>query len=880
VKLPALWLVAAFAAGIELASRWTGSLTVWIVSAVLTILFGGVFVFWRRSAAAWILALFAWAALGGLATSMERAVVPANHVTRLLATGRLDISDPVRWRGLLRENPMELPWGRRFEIGLEQVEQAGEVVPVSGGLRVNLYGDARAADELPVLRAGDRVEVLMKARPPRNFLDPGAFDLRGFLARQQIDLTGSLRSSELLQLIGRPKPSFLQRLARVRGALLTRLDGLFQDQPARAAVLRAMLLGDRGFVDSEVVAAFQKTAAYHVLVVAGLHVGALVVFLFWFCRSLRCPIGITTLVTLGVLAAYVGVVQDRPPILRAALMAAFYLCARPLFRQIELLNTVALAALALLLWKPSSLMDSSFQLSFLAAGVIAGLALPWMGRTSAPYRAGLRHLGDVTRDGAHPPKIAQFRIEMRAVAHWLSLRLPGRLASRASGLLTLPIRVGLRLWEIVLLSAVIQWGMMPLLARDFHRVSLAGPLSNIPAVILTGFIVPLGLLALLLTFAWMRLAMIAAKLAGFFAGLLLATVNWFSRLPRVSYRIPDPPIWLVLLFFAALIALASVARLAAARRTSRTARRQLPPPVSLAEWLSALVLAALTILVASHPFAPNLQRGRLEVTVLDVGQGDSVFAAFPDGHTMLIDGGGLPGSEWVGGYRSGTDIGEEVVSPYLWSRGLKRVDVVALTHADHDHLDGLNAIIANFQVGEFWIGRDDNRPAVQRVLAEARVRHIPIIHEFQGAERHWRGAQADVLSPPSPETDRLSPNDASLVLRLADNQVRFLLTGDIEKRTEERLVGENAPIGADFLKAPHHGSKTSSTEAFLTAVAPRVAVISLGESNPFGHPSESVVERYEQRGVRLLRTDRDGAITASTDGTTISVRTFAGENAR
>jgi len=203
----------------------------------------------------------------------------------------------------------------------------------------------------------------------------------------------------------------------------------------------------------------QKTAAYHVLVVAGLHVGALVVFLFWLCRGLRLPIGATTLVTLVVLAAYVGVVQDRPPILRAALMAAFYLCARPLFRRVELLNTIALAALVLLLWKPSSLVDSSFQLSFVAASVIAGLALPWVSRTSAPYRNGLRHLGDVTRDGAHPPKIAQFRIEMRAAAHWFAARLPRQLAPRAGELLTLPIRAGLRLWEIVLLSAVIQWGI-------------------------------------------------------------------------------------------------------------------------------------------------------------------------------------------------------------------------------------------------------------------------------------------------------------------------------------------------------------------------------------------------------------------------------------
>jgi competence protein ComEC len=873
VKLPVLWLVTAFAAGIGLASRWPESFRLWIASAALAILLSGLLLWRQHVAVAWTLALVAWIAIGAAATGVERASVPANHVTHLLAAGRLDINDPVRWRGRLRDDPTALPWGRRYEIDVEQVEESGEVVPVSGGLRLNLYGAAHEPDELQNLRAGDRVEALVKARPPRNFLDPGAFDLRGFLARQKVDLTGSLRSGELLQLIDCPRPSLSQRLARARGALLTRLAALFPDQPARAAVLRAMLLGDRSFVDSEVVTAFQKTAAYHVLVVAGLHVGALVIFLFWICRALRLPVGLMTIVTLSALAAYVGVVQDRPPILRAALMASFYLCARPLFRRIDLLNTIALAALALLFWKPSSLVDSSFQLSFVAAGVIAGLALPWMDRTSAPYRAGLRHLGDVTRDGAHPPKIAQFRIELRAAVQWLAQRLPQRLAASAGALLTLPIRAGLRLWEIVLLSAVIQWGMMPLLAQDFHRVSLAGPLSNIPAVILTGFIVPLGFLALLLTFAWTRLALAVAHAAGFCAGMLLTTVNWFSRLPRLSYRIPDPPLWLMILFFIALIVLAAAARLALSRRVGRVAKRQLPPPISLTEWASALVLSAFTVLVATHPFAPNLARGKLEVTVLDVGQGDSIFAAFPDGHTMLIDGGGLAGSEWVGGYRSGTDVGEEVVSPYLWSRGLKRLDVVALTHADHDHLDGLNAVLANFHAGELWVGRDDERLALQRLLEEAHSRGVPVAHEYQGAERDWHGAQASVLWPPD-TAEVATPNDASLVLRLSDGQVRFLLTGDIEKHTEEKLVEQNAAVQADFLKAPHHGSKTSSTEAFLAAVAPQVAAVSVGEANPFGHPSESVVERYEQDGVRLLRTDRDGAITALTDGTNLSVRTY------
>ena len=888
MKLPALWIAAAFAAGIGIASRWTASPKVW-AAAVGTAILLGVFLSWRAVwqkllPIAWMAALAAWMALGGLASSIQHATIPADHVTRLLAAGRLDTAEPLRWRGRLREDPLSLPWGHRFEIDLEQVEISGAVLPVSGGLRVNLYRDSRGASEETIpalsLRAGNRVEALVRARPPRNFLDPGAFDQQAYLAREKIDLTGTLRSTELLTLIDSPSPTIAQRLARARGNLLARLDKLFAAQPDRAAVLRAMLLGDRSFVDSQVVLAFQKTAVYHVLVVAGLHVGALVVFLFWVCRRLRFSIGATSFVTLVALAAYVGVVQDRPPIFRAALMAAFYLCARPLFRRIELLNTVALAALALLLWRPDSLVDSSFELSFLAALVIAGLAVPWMQRTSEPYLAGLGHLGDVTRDVAHSPKVVQFRIELRAASHWMAARLPRRIASRAGAMLSIPIRAGLRLWEIILLSAVIQWGMMPLLAEDFHRVSLAGPLSNIPAVLLVGIIVPLGFLALAFTFVWGRIAAILAKALSVCVGWLLATVAWFSHLPRVSYRIPGPPVWLVLSFFAAFICLAGATRAAAVVRAARFARRQFAPPIRPAEWASAFVLATLTILIATHPFAPNLARDKLEVTVLDVGQGDSIFTAFPDGRTMLIDGGGLAGSEWAGGYRTGIDIGEEVVSPYLWSRGLKRLDVVALTHAHHDHLDGLHAVLANFRVGELWIGRDEITPAFESLLADARARGVTIVHQTQGAQFDWDGTRGDVLWPPIEPSVSEASNDDSLVIRISDGPMHFLLPGDAQQKVEDLLVQQQAPLDAAFLKVPHHGSKTSSTTAFIAAVAPRVAVVSVGEGNTFGHPAENIVQRYAQAGVRFLRTDRDGAVTALTDGQSLVVRTFTDSHPR
>ena len=138
--------------------------------------------------------------------------------------------------------------------------------------------------------------------------------------------------------------------------------------------------------------------------------------------------------------------------------------------------------------------------------------------------------------------------------------MPNRFASRVSRQLAAPISVGLRLWEIVLLSVVIQWGMMPILAQDFHRVSLAGPLSNIPAVILTGLIVPLGFLTLLATLVWARLSLLLARMLGFLAASLLAVVKWVGAWPRVSYRVPGPPIWLIVAFFVALICVAIAAR--------------------------------------------------------------------------------------------------------------------------------------------------------------------------------------------------------------------------------------------------------------------------------------------------------------------------------
>jgi competence protein ComEC len=880
MKVPALWIASAFAAGIILCPAGSSGASAWLIVAGALILVGAMAAkFMRTLWPAGLIAMAAWCALGAASVSIERDAVPRDNVARLIADGKIDMRQPLRWHGRLREDPLRLPWGARYVIDLESVESAGRAITTVGGLRVNYFWKREAEESLPPLRAGDLVEALIRARPPRNFMDPGAPDTRALLERDAVDVIGTLRSPELLQKLGSPRPTLFHQLARARGTLLNQIDATFAASPEIAAIVRAMLLGDRMFVDSNVSLDFQKTGAFHVLVLAGLHVGVLCAFFLWLGRKLRSPLWLTAIVTLTALALYVGVVQDRPPILRATLMAAFFLIAQPLYRRVALLNTVAIAAILLLSLHPSLLRDISFELSFLTAGSIAGLALPWIDRSSERYLAALRHLGDVPRDLSFPPGVAQFRIDLRAVASRIGRILPKRVVHLSEHILTLPLRVSFRLWELFLLSFALQAGMLALLALDFHRVTLAGPASNVPAVLLTGLIVPLGFLTLGAGLIWRRLATPLAWVLGLLVKSLLAAVHWFATLPRVSFRTPEPPMWLLASAFGALVVLCALARMNSVRNAvwlgRIRARSALPTRrARIAELMAAVALAAFTLLAIVHPFSPKLPRGKLEVTVLDVGQGDSIFASFPDGRTMLIDGGGEPGSTWTHGLRSGPDVGEDVVAPYLWSRGVKRLDIVALTHAHHDHLDGLRAILSDFSVGELWVGLDSDATAFRALLDDAKAHGVKIIHRHAADHFEFSGVQGAVVWPPEPGGPPLTANNDSLVISLQDGTTRFLLPGDIEAKAEKSLTSSGADLTADFLKVPHHGSKSSSTQPFLDGVAPRFAVISVGEGNPFGHPNDSVVERYEKRGTKLLRTDQDGAVTALSDGRKVSVTTY------
>lgn len=868
MKLPAVALAAFFCAGIALglwcpgADRLSSPRSLWLVIAGAILGMSVSFALLRRGAlvVSASASLAVWTVLGALGAAIAQQPSPPDFVLRAVQEKHVDLRVALRWRVQLTNEPLRLPWGWRYDLALQSVEFQGETLRVSGGLRLN-YGSQPEAPSPPVLHVGDTFSLLAQARLPQTYRNPGAFDRRAYLASQGVDLVATLRAPELIDSVQHASLTPSGHLIRLRSKLRDEVDDLCAGLPDQAAVLRAMLLGDRSFIDRSESTDFQKTGVFHVLVVAGLHVAAFATFLFWAGRKLRFSVAGTSALILLALGVYVALVEQRPPVLRAALMAAVVLVASCFFRRLDLLNSAAVAALILLVANPLELRDSSFQLSFLAMACIGGLGVPWLDRTVQPYARALHGWADVTRDAAHAPKFAQFRIDLRGVVSWASTFIPASMARTIPRILKLTFRF----WELFLLTLVLQIGMLPVLASDFHRVTLSGPVVNLIAVPLTGFVVPLGFLALLGGLLWHPLGALAAMPLHWATALLLDAVHWFAHFSSFSYRIPAAPPWVILAFFASGILLAACLQYESAR-----ARR-----LAFA-FAAALILTA--VVVATHPFAPAWTSGRLELNVLDVGQGDSLLLVSPKGHTLLIDGGGAFAGFLGESGRNSPDPGEEAVSPYLWSRGFKRIDVVALTHAHQDHAGGLVAVLENFGVGALWVGPEVPAPVLQKLEAEARARGVPVIHKGRGEPFSWDGAQLQFLWPRESASASRSgaTNDDSLVLHVRYGTRSMLLPGDAEQQSEREMLDQDPPedLRADVLKVGHHGSKNSTTPDFLSAVHPEIGIISVGEDNPYGHPSTDLLSRLAEAHVRILRTDRDGEVQVAMDGRNLNVSCF------
>ena len=560
---------------------------------------------------------------------------------------------------------------------------------------------------------------------------------------------------------------------------------------------------------------FNATGTSHVLVISGANitiVAALFSLIFGRLLGKRRAYWLT----LAGIALYVLLVGADAAVVRAGLMGGLFVTALYLGRRATAYVSLLATAVLLTLLNPLALWDVGFQLSF-AATLSLILFTPLLERW---FERGL----------------SRFTGPERA-------------------------RRGVRLLSgVLIVTLAAQVLTLPLVAYRFGRLSLVAPLANLlilpvqmPIMIGGGLAAILGLVP-----ALQPLAQVVAWLPWLSLTYTTAVVRWLARWPWASVEIErGAAAWLALIYLALLVLGWLVVR---AKR--RAARPDIPALPAKATWLALGLLLAAAILTGLA--LAQLPDGRLHVAFLDVGQGDAILITTPTGQQVLLDGGPSPAALT-------SALGREM--PF-WDRSL---DLVIMSHPDADHITGLVSVLERYRV-DGWAdsGYPDDDAVYARCLELLQEQGVPR-YQVRAGERFdlGQGIALEVLHPPptlmvGSESDS---NNNSLVVRLVWGEASFLLTGDVEAEGERLLLHSGQPLEADVLKVAHHGSGGSSTEAFLAAVAPRYAVISVGADNHFGHPAPAVLERLGERGATIVRTDEQGTVEFTTDGRRLWLRT-------
>jgi len=715
------------------------------------------------------------------------------------------------------DRPPEHSRGRtQLLIRSERIILSNRHVPVDGLVLIFLK------EEDPSLRVGDRLRISCRLYPPRGFQNPGGFSFERHLAFERIHTIGFLSQQKGLVKLGEEfKNPVTLRVERWRDHIRSFLNR--EADPRTCSIFKALVLGEQGDIPEEIKEYFILTGTAHLLAISGDQFGivALLSFslLIWILK--RSEFLLLTLdvkkwaagLTIPCIVLYAFIAGGGISVIRAAIMVITFFLSILLNRERHLLHTLALAAFLILIVSPPSLFDVSFQLSFLAVLSI----LYWA-----------------------PHIFQQFKKE------GIRVLLETSWKKNILKYMTLPL----------LVTGVAILGTAPFVAFHFNRFSPIGFLTNLFIIPWVGFlIVPLSLAASIFSFFSTPIAAFLIYVNGFITHLLLKVLALLASIPYASFFISTPTPFEIILFYLLFFLVVHL-------RKGKNI-----------QYLFAGLCIVFVLDLAFWYVKDSFQKD-LRVTFIDVGQGDSILIEFPKGRKMLIDGGGL--------YEDRFDVGKNVIAPFLWRKKISRIDTLALTHPDPDHLKGLIFIATQFSIGHFWDNgfqtESDSYLQLKKILAEKKIQTESLSEKTPA--RVINGVETSFLNPPAwgPTHRRnLSDlNNSSLVMRLRFKNVSMLLTGDIGKEAEGRMLRKDYLLRSDILKIPHHGSFSSSSSPFLERVKPTYAILSVGERNMGRLPHPEVLKRYSQLGAQVYRTDKNGAITVVTDGEKIEITPQSG----
>ena len=758
---------------------------------------------------------------------------------------------PWKWEitGVVEKDPVSVLRDRAiFVLRVESLGKDGEKIPSCGRLRVTCRGEP-----LPEIRPGDRLRFPGKIRRIRNFHNPGGFDYERYMAFRSIRASSYTSSKNLEFLRKDTAGGFARWMHGFRKRISSRIEAASIANPSKS-VLKALVIGDRDAIDKPLREAFNRAGMGHLLAISGLHVGIVASFFFLVFSRLLSQFRFVTdhawvrkaaaLLCLPPVVLYGFLAGMSPSTQRAVVMVAVFLLAFPIEREHDPANTLGIAAMAILIIDPPALFSISFQLSFSAVTAI------FLGFSALDkLRSEEERTGSIT----------------------LTTKLAG--------------------FFFASLFAIM--GTMPLAMRYFNQVSLAGIAANFVLVPLVGFgAVPLGLLAAFVLPVSETVSALGFECAGFVLSVAIGILHFFADLTFAAVKTFTPTFFEVFMYYAFLGLLyvvanqqkqtGAVVQADPARQEKGVfppSRKRVGKSLAMAAFLTLSVLALADILYWT---VERFFDDKLAITVVDVGQGNAAVVEFPKGETVLIDGGGFYDNSIF-------DVGERIVAPLLWRNKIMSVDALYLTHPNSDHLNGLLYIARHFDVETFG---SNNEPAETRgyrelmeIVRKERIESPPFFTIL--GRRNVDGFELEVLYPPADFLQMAKTeswrdeNSNSLVIRISKGRFSCLFTGDITSDSEKELVEMHGDrLKSLVMVAPHHGSDTSSSEIFLDAVDPKVAIVCAGWRNRFGLPSPEVIQRYEKRGVWIYRTDLDGAVAIRTDGDSTEIEPFVKERFR